>query len=153
MKIHFKKMNGLDLPSMLQRQIALYTPAAGLKLQKGDRFLGDQRGISNAMRNCICALCVSTDPQPHATCTLLDSDEPRRVRRQQTELCKSICLSRGGMSMLQRLIRGLLKKIGSRCKSADAHIRVSLQKDAPSEPYIYIYIYIYLRLMSSMVNV
>ena len=39
--------------------------------------------------------------------------------------------------MLQRLIRGLLKKVGSRCTSGDAHIRVSLQKDATSEPYIF----------------
>ena len=39
--------------------------------------------------------------------------------------------------MLQRLIRGLLKKIGSRCKSADAHIRVSLQRDAPNGKYIF----------------
>ena len=47
-----------DFPSTLQRQIALYTPEAGFKLQRGDRLLGAQRGIAHEMRNCICGLCV-----------------------------------------------------------------------------------------------
>ena len=118
----------MDLPAVLQRQIAMYTPEAGFKLQRGDRFLGSQRGINNEMRKCICGLCVSTNVQPHASCTLFDADGGVLVQRHQTELCKSICLSRNGVSMLERLIRGLLKKIASR-SSVAGDIRLTLQRD------------------------
>ena len=128
-------MNSLN--SVLQRQIATYTPEAGLKLQRGDRFLGKQRGITDEMRNCICGLCVSTNAQPHATCTLFDSDGARVVQRQQTELCRSVCLSRSCVSMLQRLIRGLLKRVGRSCTSAEGQIRLSLQRDVPNAKYIF----------------
>ena len=39
--------------------------------------------------------------------------------------------------MLQRLIRGLLKKVGSRCTSAEGQIRLSLQRDVPNAKYIF----------------
>ena len=126
----------MDLPSVLQRQIAMYTPEGGLKLQRGDRFLGNQRGLHNEMRNCVCGLCVSTNVQPHASCTLFDADGGVVVRRHQTELCKSICLSRNCVSMLQRLIRGLLKMIASR-SSVASDIRLTLQRDGPGQPYIF----------------
>ena len=126
-----------DFPSALQRQIGLYTPEAGFKLQRGDRLLGAQRGIAHEMRNCICGLCVSTNSQPHTSCTLFDSDGATVVQRQQTELCKSVCLSRSCVSMLQRLIRGLLKKIAIRCTSTEGQIRLSLQRDVPSQPYVF----------------
>ena len=126
-----------SLTSVLQRQIATYTPEAGLQVRRGDRFLGKQRGITDEMRNCICGLCVSTNAQPHTSCTLFDSDGATVVQRHQTELCKSVCLSRSCVSMLQRLIRGLLKKIAIRCTSTEGQIRLSLQRDVPSQPYVF----------------
>ena len=126
-----------SLTSVLQRQIATYTPEAGLQVRRGDRFLGKQRGITDEMRNCICGLCVSTNAQPHATCTLFDSDGARVVQRQQTELCRSVCLSRSCVSMLQRLIRGLLKRVGRSCTSGEGQIRLSLQRDVPNAKYIF----------------
>ena len=126
-----------DFSSALQRQIALYTPEAGFKLQRGDRLLGAQRGIAHEMQRCFCGLCVSTNSQPHTSCTLFDSDGATVVQRQQTELCKSVCLSRSCVSMLQRLIRGLLKKIAIRCTSAEGQIRLSVRRDVPSQPYVF----------------
>ena len=126
-----------DLPSVLQRQIAMYTPEAGFKLHRGDRFLGMQRGITDEMRGCVCGLCVSTNAQPHASCTLFDADGATVVQRRQTEMCKSVCLSRNCVSMLQRLIRGLLKKVASRCASVECQVRLSLQRDVPGQPYIF----------------
>ena len=125
----------MDLPSVLQRQIAMYTPEAGLKLRRGDRFLGN-REITHQIRNCICGLCVSTGAQTQTSCTLFDTDDGRVVRRQQTELCRSFCLARNCVSMLQKLIRGLLKKIASR-SSVAGDIRLTLQRDGPGQPYIF----------------
>ena len=124
-----------DLPSVLQRQIAMYTPEAGFKLHRGDRFLGMQRGITDEMRGCVCGLCVSTNAQPHASCTLFDADGATVVQRRQTEMCKSVCLSRNCVSMLQRLIRGLLKKVASR-SSVAGDIRLTLQRDGDQD-YIF----------------
>ena len=104
----------------------MYTPEAGLQVRRGDRFLGKQRGITDEMRNCICGLCVSTGAQTQTSCTLFDTDDGRVVRRQQTELCRSFCLARNCVSMLQKLIRGLLKKIAT---SVAGDIRLTLQRD------------------------
>ena len=125
----------MDLPSVLQRQIAMYTPEAGLKLRRGDRFLGN-REITHQIRNCICGLCVSTGAQTQTSSTLFDTDDGRVVRRQQTELCRSFCLARNCVSMLQKLIRGLLKKIASRSGVA-GDIRLTLKRDGPGQPYIF----------------
>ena len=79
-------------------------------------------------------------------CWFFDADGATLVQRQQTGLCKSVCLRRSWGPMPQRLIRDFPKIVASRCTSVEEQIRLSLQRDVTSQPYVY------LRLVSLIVN-
>ena len=99
------------------------------------------------MRRCVCGLCAQTHGAPRTSCTLLTDGELRVVERHQTELCKPICISKGSVSLLQRLIRSLLRGVAALGAHTDSFIRLSLQRedgadvthDTPpsSEPYVF----------------
>ena len=135
----------MDLPSGVQRHVGSYTPAAGLKLRRGDWFLGNGRDIGDDMRRCVCGLCVSNDGTSQSRCAMFNDGETRIVERRQTELCKPVCISRSSVRMLQRLIRGLLQTVAAHRTSDEGFIRISLQREdsskihgAPSQqPYLF----------------
>ena len=121
------------LPTGVQRNIATFTTAAGVKARAGDKLFGDRRGIADEMQQCVCGLCVRTQNAPRTTCTLQTDEGMRVVERTQTELCKTVCLSRTPLGMLMKLLRNVLRSV-ARVLPADASpgdelFRVSLQQD------------------------
>ena len=120
----------MDLPSAIQRDIASYTPGAGVKARKGDRFLGSGRSIGDEMRRCVCGLCVSNEGAPQSRCTMFSEGGMKLVERHQTELCKPVCISKSSVRMLQRLISSLLQAFASRRTDHDERfVRISLQEE------------------------
>ena len=124
----------MDLPSAIQRDIASYTPGAGVKARRGDRFLGSGRSIVDEMRRCVCGLCVSSEEgAPQSRCTMFSEGGAKFVERQESELCKPVCISKSSVRMLQRLIRSLLQVFASRRTDHDERIvRISLQTEDSS---------------------
>jgi hypothetical protein len=123
----------MDLSHDTQKQIATFTPEAGLKhVRKGDKFLGSYRTIGDDLNQCVCGLCFRTQNQPSTECTLFTDGGTKLVQRQQTELCRPLCISKGPVRMLQRLIRTLFRdidEIQTRRGEMDQFIRISLQRD------------------------
>ena len=118
----------MDIPSSVQRHIGSYTPGAGVKTRKGDRFLGSGRNIGDDMRRCVCGLCVSNDGASQSRCTMFTEGGMRFVERRQTELCKPVCISKSSVRMLQRLIRALLQAVAAKRTGDDGFIHISLQQ-------------------------
>ena len=137
----------MELPPEVQRHLAAYTSNAGIKARRGDRFLGRERTVGDEMRRCVCGLCVQTRGAPQTSCTLFAEGGARVVERQQTELCKPVCISRNSISMMQRVIRSLLRGVAALRENPDGFIRVSLQREEAvdvtpetppsSEPYLF----------------
>ena len=122
----------MDIPSSVQRHIGSYTPGAGVKTRKGDRFLGSGRTISDDMRRCVCGLCVSTEGASQSRCTMFMEGGMKLVERRQTELCKPVCISKSSVRMLQRLIRSLLQAFSARRTDHEGFMRISLQSEDSS---------------------
>ena len=118
----------MDIPSSVQRHIGSYTPGAGVKTRKGDRFLGSGRNIGDDMRRCVCGLCVSTDGASQTRCTMFTDRGMKIVERQQTELCKPVCISKSSVRMIQRLIRSMIQALSF----PEGFLRISLQKEDSS---------------------
>ena len=119
----------MDIPSSVQRHIGSYTPGAGMKTRKGDVFLGSGRNIGDDMRRCVCGLCVSTDGASQTRCTMFTDRGMKIVERQQTELCKPVCISKSSVRMIQRLIRSLIQAFSVRRTEHEGFLRISLQKE------------------------
>ena len=122
----------MDIPSSVQRHIGSYTPGAGLKTRKGDIFLGSGRNIGDDMRRCVCGLCVSTDGASQTRCTMFTDRGMKIVERQQTELCKPVCISKSSVRMIQRLIRSLIQAFSVRRTDHEGFLRISLQQEDSS---------------------
>ena len=120
------------IPSSVQRHIGSYTSGAGVKTRKGDRLLGSGRNIGDDMRRCVCDLCVSTDGASQTRCTMFTDRGMKIVERQQTELCKPVCISKSSVRMIQRLIRSLIQAFSVRRTDHEGFLRISLQKEDSS---------------------
>ena len=118
----------MDIPSSVQRHIGSYTSGAGVKTRKGDRFLGTGRNIGDDMRRCVCGLCISTDGASQTRCTMFTERGMKIVERQQTELCKPVCISKSSVRMIQRLIRSVIEALSF----PGGFLRISLQKEDSS---------------------
>ena len=93
------------VPHELQDHLGSFTRAAGLKVRAGDSFLGSSRSTAAKMKRCICGACVADQPAA-TTCTVFSGHGPAIVERKQTEICRTVCLSkRGPMRMMQKNLR------------------------------------------------
>ena len=85
----------------------------------------------------VVCVCINACTAARFVCLFHDASGGTVVQTEQTRLCKSVCLRRTCVSMLQRLIRGFLKIVASRRTSVEDQIRFSLQRDVPGHPYVF----------------
>ena len=123
----------MSVPTGVQRNIATFSTAGGVKARTGDKLFGDRRGISDEMQQCVCGLCVRTQNTPRTPCTLQADGGMRVVERTQTELCKTVGVSKSPLGMLMKLLRNLLRSVARMIPTQVRRlIRVSLQRDDAS---------------------
>ena len=85
----------------------------------------------------VVCVCINVCTAARFACLFHDAGGGTVAQTQQTRLCKSLCLRRTCVSMLQSLIRGFLKIVASRRTSVEGQIRFSLQRDVPGHPYVF----------------
>ena len=123
----------MSLSAGVQKNIATFTTAGAIKARTGDKLFGNHRGIADEMQQCVCGVCVRTQNTPRTTCMLQADEGMRVVERTQTELCKTVRVSKSPLGMLMKLLRNLLRSVASmfptHVRPDDAYIRVSLQRD------------------------
>ena len=115
------------LPEEVQRRVAKFTPEGGTQATSGDKLFGRRHGIARD-QNCTCGICLA--PNRSATqCTLLRG--PSKVlRRETSELCKAVCVSRSPLRMLLKFVRYILQYCQQRHTGQHRSIvRVTLQVD------------------------
>ena len=123
----------MSLPFGVQRNVATFSTAGAIKARTGDKLFGNRRGITDEMQQCVCGVCVRTQTTPRTTCTLQADEGMRVVERTQTELCKTVCVSKSPLGMLMKLLRNVLRSVASmlpaNVRPDDEYFRVSLQRD------------------------
>ena len=77
----------------------------------------------------MCGICVRTRNQPREKCTLFREDGVALVPRQQTELCRPVCMSRSPLRMLGRFIGHLLTRLSKHATSPIHRLMLTLQRD------------------------
>ena len=77
----------------------------------------------------MCGICVRTRNQPREKCTLFREDGVALVARQQTELCRPVCMSRSPLRMLGRFICHLLTRLSKHATSPIHRLMLTLQRD------------------------
>ena len=117
------------VPYNVQRHMATYTAEASEKARSGQRFLGKQRDISEQQNRCLCGICARTRNTPREQCTLFRDGDVALVQRQQTELCKPVCISRSPTRMLGRFIKHLLLRVSKHATTPVSRIFLTLQRD------------------------
>ena len=113
----------------VQHHIATFAPEVGEKVRRGNRFLGRERDIRDEQNKCVCGICVRTRNQPRERCTLFREDGVALVQRQQTELCRPVCMSRSPLRMLGRFIGHLLSRLSKLATSPIHRLMLTLQRD------------------------
>ena len=113
----------------VQHHIATFAPEVGEKVRRGNRFLGRERDIRDEQNKCVCGICVRTRNQPREKCTLFREDGVALVARQQTELCRPVCMSRSPLRMLGRFIGHLLTRLSKQATSPIHRLMLTLQRD------------------------
>ena len=117
------------IPVNVQRHIAGFATEAGEQVRSGGRFLGRERDIRDEQHKCVCGICVRTRNQPREKCTLFREDGVALVQRQQTELCRPVCMSRSPLRMLGRFIGHLLSRLSKLATSPIHRLMLTLQRD------------------------
>ena len=102
----------------VQHHIATFAPEVGERVRRGNRFLGRERDIRDEQNKCVCGICVRTRNIPREKCTLFRDGDVTLVQRQQTELCRPVCMSRSPLRMLGRFIGHLLTRLAKQAASA-----------------------------------
>ena len=113
----------------VQHHIGTFAPEVGQKVRRGNRFLGRERDIRDDQNKCVCGICVRTRNQPRERCTLFREDGVALVQRQQTELCRPVCMSRSPLRMLGRFIGHLLSRLSKLATSPTHRLALTLQRD------------------------
>ena len=116
-------------PRQVQHQIATFVPEGGEKVRRGYQFLGRHRDIREEQNNCLCGICARTRNTPREQCTLFRDGDVALVQRQQTELCKPVCISRSPTRMLGRFIKHLLLRVSKHATTPVSRIFLTLQRD------------------------
>ena len=117
------------IPVSVQRRMAGFGPEGGEAVRRGDRFLGRDRDIREEQNNCLCGICVRTRNIPREKCTLFRDGDLKLVQRQQTELCKPVCMSRSPTRMLGRFIKHMLLRISKHATTPVSRMFLTLQRD------------------------
>ena len=117
------------IPVNVQRHIAGFTKEAGAQVRSGGRFLGGERDLREEQNKCVCGICVRTRNVPREKCTLFRDGDVTLVERQQTELCKPVCMSRSPLRMLARFIGHLLSRLSKLATSPIHRLALTLQRD------------------------
>ena len=113
----------------VQHHLATFTTEGGQKVRRGNRFLGRERDIRDDQNKCVCGICVRTRNIPREKCTLFRDGDLKLVQRQQTELCKPVCMSRSPTRMLGRLIKHMLLGVSKHAISPVGRLFLTLQRD------------------------
>ncbi len=121
------------IPVHAQRHIAGFATEAGEQVRSGGRFLGRERGLRDEQHKCVCGICVRTRNQPREKCTLFREDGVALVERQQTELCRPVCMSRSPLRMLGRFIGHLLTRLAKHATSPIHRLMLTLQRDQTTQ--------------------
>ena len=117
------------IPVNVQRHIAGFTKEAGAQVRSGGRFLGGERDLREEQNKCVCGICVRTRNVPREKCTLFRDGDVTLVERQQTDLCKPVCMSRSPLRMLGRFIGHLLSRLSKLATSPIHRLALTLQRD------------------------
>ena len=117
------------IPVSVQRRMAGFGPEGGEKIRRGDRFLGRDRDIREEQNICLCGICVRTRNIPREKCTLFRDGDVTLVQRQQTELCRPVCMSRFPLRMFGRFIGHLLTRLSKQATSPIHRLMLTLQRD------------------------
>ena len=117
------------IPVNVQRRIAGFATEAGEQVRSGGRFLGRERDLRDEQNKCVCGICVRTRNIPRETCTLFRDGDVTLVQRQQTELCRPVCMSRSPLRMLGRFIGHLLSRLSKKATSPITRLMLTLQRD------------------------
>ena len=117
------------IPVNVQRHIAGFATEVGVQVRSGGRFLGRERDLPDEQKKCVCGICVRTRNQPREKCTLFRDGDVTLVQRQQTELCRPVCMSRSPLRMLGRFIGHLLSRLSKQATSPIHRLMLTLQRD------------------------
>ena len=116
-------------PFNVQHKIATFAPEGREIVRSGFRFLGRERGVREEQNKCVCGICVRTRNLPRESCTLFRDGDVTLVERQQTELCRPVCMSRSPLRMLGRFIGHLLSRLSKLATSPIHRLMLTLQRD------------------------
>jgi len=110
------------LPLNLRRRIAEDTHKIGWGVTND--------ALHDRQRQCnICGICLS-NTRAAGQCTLFDDPNPMLTTRDQTPLCKAMCIGRQPLRMLTKLLRNLIAGVYEHIQDRDGcMLRVSLQRD------------------------
>ena len=117
------------LSRSVQHHLATFATEGGQKVRRGNRFLGRERDIRDEQHKCVCGICVRTRNIPREKCTLFRDGDFTLVQRQQTELCRPVCMSRSPLRMLGRFIGHLLSRLPKQATSPIHQLMLTLQRN------------------------
>ena len=117
------------VPINVQRHIASFAAEGGAQVRSGGRFLGSHRDLREEQDKCLCGICVRTRNLPRGNCTLFRDGDVTLVARQQTDLCKPVCLSRSPVRMLLKFISNLLARLATLATGRIHRLMLTLQRD------------------------
>ena len=119
------------LSAELQRHLSSFAWEGSSQTRKGDvLFGGGRRDIVEDQSECRCGICVSTEAPTTAACTLLSDGHAHVVRRESTEICLPVCISRYPLRMCLKFIRSIIIEVALRIPVPERlFVRVTLQVD------------------------
>ncbi len=119
-------MSFASLPLPLRRRAAATSHDAAWGLRNDE--------VHREQSRChVCGLCMSTGAAPTATCTLFDNNDVSIVHRQQTDICKALCIGREPLRMVTKFIRLLVMALHRQMNHDEGWLRMTLQRDDPSD--------------------